>query len=183
MLWGGLLILFYLVLPPLLVQAAGFTIRSAETLMEDNVYLLNARVDYEFSEEAIRALQSGIPLIILADIEVEEQRNWWPDKTIAELSQGYLLIYHALTEKYIVSNLNSGAQDDYNSLSATMQALGNIERLPLLDRALAKGGKQYEVRMRVYLDIESLPAPMRPLAYVSSDWQLESEWFTWSLQP
>ena len=182
-LWGGLLILFYMLAPPLLVHASGFTIRSAATLLEDQVYLLDARVDYQLSEEAVRALQSGIPLIILADIEVTEERNWWWDKTIAELNQGYLLIYHALTEKYIVSNLNSGAQDDFNSLTAAMQALGNIERLPLLDAGLVKGDKEYEIRMRVYLDIESLPAPMRPLAYVSSDWQLESEWFTWSLQP
>jgi len=183
MLGLGLLTLLYIVTLPFLAYAAGFTIRSVETLLEDNVYLLNARIDYQFSEEAVRALQSGIPLIILSDIEVDEKRDWWWDKTIAELNQGYLLIYHALTEKYIVSNLNSGAQDDYNSLAATIQALGHIERLPLLDTTLVKSDKEYEVLIRVYLDIESLPAPMRPLAYVSSDWQLESEWYTWPLQP
>ena len=40
---------------------------------------------------------------------------------------------------------------------------------------------RYQVKMRTFLDIESLPAPMRPLAYISSDWQLDSDWVSWPL--
>lgn len=163
-------------------QAKGFSIRSVDTHLRDHVYRLDTRIDFAFSEEAQKALQSGIPIIILLDIEVEKLRDWWWNKSVARLQQGYLLLYHALTEKYIVNNLNSGAQHDYTSLSATLRGLGRINGLPLIDSSLLHKGDDYQVRVRVHLDIESLPAPMRPLAYISSDWQLASDWYTWPLQ-
>lgn len=176
-----LLVLMFMCLPGL-VQAKGFRIRSVETTLQEHVYLLDTRIDFAFSEEAQRALQSGIPIIILLDIEVEKKRSWWWNKTVATLQQGYLLLYHALAEKYIVNNLNSGAQHDYTSLGATLSALGRISGLPLIDSSLLDKDAEYRVKLRVRLDIESLPAPMRPLAYISSDWQLASDWYTWPLQ-
>jgi hypothetical protein len=163
-------------------HADGFTIRSVSTHLQDKVYLLDANIDYQFSDTALEALRNGVPLIVLLDIKVEEQHSWWLNKTIAELQQGYLLLYHALTEKYIVNNLNSGAQDNYEQLSTALNALGKVKDLPILDAQLATKGNRYIVRLRTRLDLESLPAPMRPLAYISSDWRLESDWYEWPLQ-
>ncbi|MDH5445149.1 MAG: DUF4390 domain-containing protein [Gammaproteobacteria bacterium] len=177
---GGLILAVLLF--PGLAQAAGFTVRSVETRMQDEVYLVDTNLQLDFSEEAQKALQSGIPIIILLDIEVEKLRSWWWNKTVATLQQGYLLLYHALTEKYIVNNLNSGAQSDYTSLGATLSAIEKVIGLPLIDSGLLDKEERYRLKLRVHLDIESLPAPMRPLAYVSSDWQLASDWYTWPLQ-
>jgi len=163
-------------------QANGFTIRSVSTHLEDKVYQLDANIDYQFSDSALEALRNGVPLIVLLDIKVEQKRNWWLNKTIADLQQGYLLLYHALTEKYIVNNLNSGAQDNYERLSTALNALGKVKDLPILDAHLADTDAHYIVRLRTRLDLESLPAPMRPLAYISSDWHLESDWYEWPLQ-
>jgi hypothetical protein len=163
-------------------HAKGFTIRSVSTHLQDKVYLLDANIDYQFSDTALEALRNGVPLIVLLDIKVEQERSWWWNKTIADLQQGYLLLYHALTEKYIVNNLNSGAQDNYERLSAALNALGKVKDLPILDAHLATAGERYVVHLRTRLDLESLPAPMRPLAYISSDWRLESDWYEWPLQ-
>lgn len=163
-------------------HARGFTIRSVATHLQDKVYLLDADIDYRFSDTALKALRNGVPLIVLLDIKVEQQRSWWFNKTIADLQQGYLLLYHALTEKYIVNNLNSGAQDNYERLSTALKALGQVKDLPILDAHLVNKGDHYIVRLRTRLDLESLPAPMRPLAYISSDWRLESDWYEWPLQ-
>lgn len=163
-------------------HASGFTIRSVSTHLQDKVYQLDANIDYQFSDSALEALRNGVPLIILLDIKVEQERSWWLNKTIAELQQGYLLLYHALTEKYIVNNLNSGAQENYEQLSTALSALGKVKDLPILDAHLATSGSRYVVRLRTRLDLESLPAPMRPLAYISSDWRLESNWYQWPLQ-
>lgn len=163
--------------------ADAFTIRSVETSLEEKVYTLGAEIEYQFSEPALEALQNGVPLIVLVDIKVEKERNWWLNKTVADLQQGYLLLYHALTEKYIVNNLNSGAQENYDSLGAATHALGRIKALPILDAKLANKGGKYLIRIHTYLDLEALPAPMRPMAYISSDWRLESDWYEWPLQP
>ena len=158
-----------------------FVVRQAETILQDDVYLLQARIDYQLSKEAINAIKNGVPLIFAMDIRVERQRKWWPDKEIATLTQNYLLLYHALTEKYVVHNLNSGIQENYINLDTALWSLGYINNLPLIDANLLEPGDEYTIELRTRLDIESLPAPMRPLAYISSDWQLQSDWYSWSL--
>lgn len=167
---------------PQKLHAEGFKIRSATTNIKDHVYTLEARMDLNFSEDALDALRSGVPLIVLVNIEVLKDRNWWWDKTVAKLEQGYLLLYHALSEKYIIHNLNSGSQQNYISLNAALASLGSLDGLPLIDQNLLDKNAEYYVRLRTYLDIESLPAPMRPIAYISSQWQLESDWFSWPLK-
>ncbi len=169
--------------PGTALWANGFTIRSVETNLVEKVYNVSAQIDYQFSDVAIEALQNGVPLLILIDIKVDRERSWWLDKNIAELQQGYLLLYHALTEKYIVNNLNSGAQDNYDSLNAALSVLGRLEALPILDANLVNKNNRIIVRLHTYLDLEALPAPMRPLAYISSQWRLESDWYEWPLQP
>ncbi|VAW92663.1 hypothetical protein MNBD_GAMMA23-2476 [hydrothermal vent metagenome] len=160
----------------------GFSIQSLETLMQDRVYLLTANLNYHFSSEAIEALEHGVPLLILVDIEIRSPRWWWSDTTIAELEQGYLLLYHALSESYVVHNLNSGTQNNFIRLAQALSFLSTIKNLPILDANLLDPKKEYYLRVRTHLDIESLPAPMRPLAYISSDWQLSSGWYEWPLQ-
>ncbi len=160
----------------------GFSIQSLETLMQDRVYLLSANFKYNFSTEAIEALEHGVPLLILVDIEIRSPRWWWSDATIAELEQGYLLLYHALSESYVVHNLNSGTQTNFISLNQALTFLSKIKKLPILDANLLNPKKEYYLRVRTHLDIESLPAPMRPLAYISDDWQLASDWYEWPLQ-
>lgn len=166
----------------LAAQAADFSVRSVGTELKDEVYLLNAEIDYRLSAEVNEALENGVPLIIMLTIEVERERNWWFNKTIAELQQGYLLLYHALSETYIVNNLNSGAQENFRNLSNALRAMGHIEGLPILDAYLVEPEQKHHVEIKTYLDIESLPAPMRPIAYLSPKWRLESDWYQWPLQ-
>ncbi len=164
------------------VKTPGFSIQSLETRMQDRVYLLTANFNYHFSREAIEALEHGVPLLILVDIEIRSPRWWWKDITTAELEQGYLLLYHALSESYVVHNLNSGTQNNFVRLDHALTFLSSIKNLPILDANLLDPKKEYYLRVRTHLDIESLPAPMRPLAYISSDWQLSSDWYEWPLQ-
>jgi hypothetical protein len=41
----------------------------------------------------------------------------------------------------------------------------------------------YHLRMRADLDIESLPLPLQPLAYLGRGWKLTSGWSQWPLLP
>ncbi len=64
-----------------------------------------------------------------------------------------------------------------------MEAMGTLSDFPLLDAQLINEGKRYEVLMQAELDIESLPSPLRLLAYITPSWRLNSDWYTWSLTP
>ena len=165
------------------VYASDFFITDIHTHIEDGVYLLNADVDYRFGDETLQALSNGVPLTIHLTIEIDRVRNWWTDANIATLEQRYSLQYHALSHQYLLRNLNSGAFYSYPHYHAAVEALGSLRDLPLIDSKLILDNESYSASMRVELDIEALPSPLRPVAYITPAWRLRSDWYTWSLTP
>ena len=163
------------------VPAQGFTVQDVSTELDEDVYLMDAQIKYQFSAAAIEALDSGVPLTIELDIEVYQPRKWMWDDKIAGLKQRYRIAYHALTQQYVVTNLNSGAQSSYQNRNVAIHMMGNIRRLPILDRHLVKEDEHYMARMRASLVINELPAPLRTWAYLASEWRLSSEWYEWPL--
>jgi len=163
--------------------AADFFITGIHTRLQDNVYLLDAYVDYRFSDEALEALDNGVPLTFQLSIEIQRKRKWWLDAEVADLQQRYRLQYHALSHQYLLQNLNSGAFYAFQSLAAARDAMGTLRDFPLLDQQLVEPDEEYEVLLQAELDIEALPSPLRPLAYITPAWRLNSDWYTWSLAP
>jgi hypothetical protein len=162
-------------------QAEGFQVREARTLLVDEVYRLDAEIEHTLSEAALEALQNGVPLTIEIEIEVYRLRWLLWDEKVASLSQRYRLQYHALSRQYLVTNLNSRAQQNFRSRHAAVEAIGTIGDFPMLDKRLLQSDERYVARLRTRLDIESLPSPLRLLAYLSSDWRMRSDWYAWEL--
>ena len=161
-----------------------FEVRSASAGLEPDadVYFIDARLELRLSTEAREALESGVPLSIRVEVEIIHVRRYLLDRESAELTQLYALQYHPLLERYTVRNVNSGTLDTYSSLFAALNSLGRIDRLPLIDQALLDPERLYDVQLRVLLDTEQLPGPLRLLAFWRRDWSLGSEWYRWSLE-
>ncbi len=163
-------------------EAPGFVINSAGTVLVDKVYQLNAEIRYRFSSEALDALDNGVPLVVELAIEIERKRDYVWDETVASLRQRYQLAYEVLTQRYVVTNLNSGADTYFGSRAAAIAALGHVSHLPILDAGLLNPDDQYTVNLQTSLDLDALPVPMRVIGYFSSNWRLASEWVSWPLQ-
>lgn len=180
---AALTVLVACLLPAIACAKGDFSVRSALAYERDGVYYIDANIYYELNEAALEALQSGVALTFEVQIEVRRVRRWRPDSSVANLLQLYELQYHALSERYIVRNLNSGEQDNFLTLSAALQSLGDIDGLPLLDAALLRDRPSYEVRIKAVLDIRSFPGPLRLLSAFFGDWRLASKWYKWRLPP
>jgi hypothetical protein len=159
-----------------------FEVRSAMAELRGGVYFVNATISYRLSTEARDALHAGVPLGIRLDMEIIHPRRWWFDNENAALRQAFQLEYHALSERYIVLNVNSGEQASFASLFAALDHLGRVERLPLIDTAVLEDGRGYYVRLRAVLDEEQFPGPLRLLAFWRRDWSIASEWYRWPLR-
>jgi hypothetical protein len=159
----------------------GFTIKRAETKLIDKVYHLSVQIDYQFSKQVLEAIESGVPIVLALDIDVRRPRNYMWDEQIAQLRQRFQLQYHALTEQYIVKNLNSGAQNTAPTLNTALYYLRDINNIPLIDQQLLKPKQHYQVRLKVSLEFDSLPVPLKLSAYLSRSWWLGSDWFVWEL--
>lgn len=165
------------------VERAGyFEVRSASTTTVDGVHRLNARLQLVLSSEAHEALSSGVPLTIELQMQLIRSRSMWWDDSEAELAVRFELEYRPLSQRYIVRNLNSGEQDSFATLYSALNNLGRIQGLPVIDDALLEDGERYRIRLRVMLQTQQYPAPLRMLFFWRSEWQLQSEWFEWRLE-
>ena len=159
-----------------------FTIKNANTRLVENVFRLNAEIDFRLSEEAKEALGNGVPLVLEIQIQVLRVRPWLWNTVIATLTQRYRLQYHALSQRYLVKNLNTGVQSNFRSLDEVLRTAGTLNDFPMLDRNILETAQLYIGKMRADLDIEALPTPIRLWAYSSTKWRLGSEWYQWQLQ-
>jgi len=165
------------------VQREGyFEVRSAKTGAFAGVHTLDARLQLVLSSEALAALESGVTLTIELQMQVIRKRRWLIDDTAAELAVRYELEYRPLRERYIVKNLNSGEQDSFATLYSALNSLGRVQGLPIIDDALLEPGREYRIRLRAMLNTEQYPATLRLLFFWRGQWQLQSEWFEWSLE-
>jgi hypothetical protein len=161
---------------------ARFEIRSAYVEPAEGVYQLNATIDFELPAGAREAIREGVPLTLHLEIVVRRQRFYWFDESVATLEQDYELVFHALSERYLVRNLNSGEQASYPTLDTALDALRVISNLPILDEALVDHGRRHEMSVRATLDVRTMPDTLRFILFWSDDWRQRSEWYTWSPQ-
>ena len=147
----------------------------------EGVIKLDATIEYSLSEVLLDALRNGVELVIEVQIEVARQRDWWVNAELASLVQRYQLGYHALSQQYLLKNLNTGVQRTFSSLTSTLNAMGTIQDFPVLDASLLEPGVSYEARLRARLAVDELPLPLRARAYLSGDWRPASDWYTWSI--
>ena len=165
------------------VRDSSFAVHEARSLLVNGVYRISAQVEYQLGDQALEALEHGVPLVLEIKIQVYRQREWLWSEQVAQLRQRYQLRYHALSRRYLVHSFNTGVQHSFQYLEDALQAIGTLYDLPLLDARLLEPEGEYELRLRADLDIEQLPTPIRLWAYLSSGWGMKSDWYTWPLEP
>ena len=68
------------------------------------------------------------------------------DKGIASLVQTYELSYHALSQRWLVRNLNTGEQQDFRHVRRRGGSAVDGARLPAFDADLVQSGRSFRGR-------------------------------------
>jgi hypothetical protein len=155
---------------------------SASVALDEGVFELDARLDLAIPEEGRRAIEAGLTLELDYQIEIARVRRYLPDAEVASLQQSYELSYHALSQRYLLRNLNTGEQQDFGSLQASLDRVSEVRGLPLLDSSLLEPGSTYEFRVRAELNLRTAPDSLGWLLFWTDDWSATSEWFAWTLR-
>ncbi|UCC56193.1 MAG: DUF4390 domain-containing protein [Gammaproteobacteria bacterium] len=163
-------------------ESGAFVLTEAEVELGESAWLLNAWLDIRLSSGAREALENGVPLVFEFRVQARKKHPWLWDQVIAKHRQVREVVYHALSRTYIVRDINTGEQRGFRRLDEAMQSVGVLLNISVLDYGLVEDGGEYSIRLRGTLDIESLPTPIRLLAYVSNTWYMNSEWYQWQLE-
>jgi hypothetical protein len=165
------------------VAASELVIRNVQVVADEGVYELDATLDLTLPEPARTAVESGLTLRLTYEIVVDRVRRYMLDAEIASLAQRYEVSYHALSQRYLVRNLNTGEQHDFGTLQGALDRVSEIRGLPVLDTALVAPGPAYEGRVRAVLDLSTAPDVLGWLLFWSDDWSAASDWKSWTLRP
>ncbi|ULX57949.1 hypothetical protein CKX93_04800 [Ectothiorhodosinus mongolicus] len=158
-----------------------FDVRYAQIERVSDVFYLNAELQYQLGENLLEALHNGVKLGFEVQIEILRERRWRWDRSEAEISQRYRLEFHALSQLYVLTHMNTGVQRAFYRLGSALQAMGDIKALPLLDAALIDDQEAHYLRMRSLLRVDELPLPLRMRGYIAREWRPGSDWYQWPL--
>ena len=161
------------------VYASDIIVKNADAEIVNDMVLVNADASFDFSEDALNTLNSGIPITIELDIRITRPRNYLWDPELLSTHREYSIQRHALSEQFILTELITGDRHIHGSLELAIDDLGRIRGLPLAEISALDNQALYNISLRIRLDIESLPAPMIPLAYISPSWHMSSGWYRW----
>jgi len=163
--------------------AKDFGVAEVDTRLVDNTFVMDAQIDYDFSDRALEALDNGVPLTLEVHIQVRPEDDWLWDASLVDQRLRYRIRYKPLSERYLVSRLPGESGRTYVTREAAIAALGEIKDLQLLNRERLEPDEPYEVQIKASLDVEELPLPLRPMAYLYPSWKQSSEWTKWPLNP
>ncbi|HJP34749.1 MAG TPA: DUF4390 domain-containing protein, partial [Gammaproteobacteria bacterium] len=159
------------------------TVHSADSNVINQMLVISAEMDFVFSDDALEAMQSGVALIVDVDFRIKRQRRYIWDPSILNLSRRYRIERHAISDRYVITDLVTDNRRIHDSIEAAVRDLGRIREIPIAENSQIDSSLDYQVGIRARLDLESLPAPLRPLAYISPSWRMSSGWYQWTLDP
>ena len=161
---------------------ADFKVENVSAVLTHVALEIGGRLDLTLTPKVEEALSKGIPLDVVIDFKLQRQRPWLWDQGVASWKLRRQVRYHALTGRYFVRSDKpaSETRESFNSLPEALRQLGALSELRLnVPDDLPAGS--YAVDVRASLDIEALPAPLRPVAYTSRAWHLNSGWLRWKV--
>ena len=151
-------------------------VKRAEITLQGDIYVLSADIVYRLSDKAKAALQNGVPLFWDIQVRLLQHRDVLWNKTLVDTAIRYRIQYHALLNMYRVRNEVDGEVYNFSTLPAALDLMSTISDFPLIEETELASENQYLGALRVSFDRESLPLPLRPVAYIDPQWYLSSEW-------
>jgi hypothetical protein len=170
--------LLFALLLPVLSQAADYTILNQTCRSTEDAFVLDANIDFDFSDKVIEALKHGVPITLELHMQVRKQGAWVWEKDLTHTRLRYQIRYHALASVYQIVDLQTNTKENFVTREIAVNSLGEISSMPVVRHEQMEKGQIYRVSLKTYLDIDALPLPMRPLAYLSPSWNQSSEWRT-----
>jgi Domain of unknown function (DUF4390) len=163
---------------------AGFVVSAIQARAVAAALHVNGSLDLSLTPKVEEAIGKGIPIQLVVDLRLYRQRPLIWDERVESWTLRRELSYHALSGQYLIGGVSTVPADreSFTALNEALTELGSLDDVTLSMEAPLAASAAYRLEARVRLDIEALPPLLRPVAYTSSDWDLNSEWTAWKVQ-
>jgi hypothetical protein len=103
---------------------SSLNIKTAELVLVEDAYLLNADIETVFSDQIEDAINKGVPLNFLVEFQLVAPRKYWFDDEIVTATSEVTLSYHALSRQYLFQR--NGHQHSFISLQEVKTEFSKI---------------------------------------------------------
>lgn len=175
--------LLFAALMPGATFARDISVESVAARVEDGRFIVDARLEIRLNRSTLEALENGVTLEFELETRLMRPRRLWWDAQVVTSTRRFLLTRHALADGYTLNEPGADQQQTFKNIDEALSALGDVRDFVAGKAAADDTVKKYRARLRLRLDIEALPAPLRPIAYVSPSWRVSSGWYEWVFVP
>lgn len=162
-------------------SAQAVEVTGVNTFVRSGILFAAPRFALDLSEDMQAALDAGVGLTINVDMEVEHAVDFWFDESIAQTRHRYRIERHALSERYLITDVTRGARWSFRELTEALSFLRAPPAMPIAELETLEQFPTLSARAQIRLDVRSLPAPMRLAVYLSPSWWLASDWYRWEI--
>ncbi len=145
-----------------------------EVAEPEGLVLLSADFTLSLTETLRDAVNRGLPLYFLTELQILRGRWYWFNETVVASEIEWRLSYHALTRQFRVAS--SGRSDSFGSLEEALAAMSSVKRWSVAPLSRFDPLSAYEAWVRMRLDTTRLPKPFQMAALTDRDWNPQSEW-------
>ncbi len=156
-------------------------VQTAYVNVRGGVFELNARAIYPLNDDIRTALADGVTVNIELQTLVSRQRRFWFDNTLVDVTLRRELSWHAVSERFILREPDSGEQQVYTTLDQALVAAGEVNSWPVVVEPQLDPDSTYTISVRAGVRRGRMSEALRTLIFWSDSWNRSSEWYTWTL--
>lgn len=165
-----------------LTSAADFSVVSGHTSIVTDAIVTEARLDLALSDPVVDAIDKGIEIRIVAELRLIRVRPWIWDEVIGEWRTGFRLKYHDLSSTYVLVDERTGELEPFSTIRDAMDSLAELTiTLPVVTETLPQTRHGYRASLRIDIDRDELPPPLKLVTEISPEWKLGSRWTEWAV--
>ncbi len=173
----GLLLCLYSAVPAEAAEKATLT-DIVVTNTRDHL-LLYLTISDCFTEEMIKAIDSGINTTFTFLVRLYEIRNLFLDRKIADRKISHDIQFDSLKQVYTVQlSEGEGKRITVKNFEEAKALMSELVGLKVTELANLKKGKRYQLRMMAELDKIRLPLHLHYVLFFLSLWDFETDWYS-----
>lgn len=172
----------FLLLSAGVYAAPGITVEHASSQLVDDSYYLDAQVNFNLHDDLLEALDHGVDLEVRIIIKVKEKRKWLWDRIFKEKSLKFKLDHRPLSDAYIVRNVRKPERRQFDTLENALKYMGKIDRYYLMNNNKITDESGLTGMIRAEMNVDNLPPPLKPIAFLSDKWQMGGKWHRWTIR-
>lgn len=137
----------------LVAASAGAQTIQITPLAREGHVLVSFRLADGFSEQVRAAIDSGMNITFLYEVELRRSTTLWVDRTMASAVVSASVRYDTLTRQYHVREMHDGRTIDSRILDSyddVRKRLTEFQKLPLFKSSTLERNAEYYVRVRAH---------------------------------